>query len=267
MPATNEHVGELERRLTRLERIRRGGGGGAPGPQARRAAARRDPQDPRGRGTGRPRPWHHRRAGHHGAQGPKGEPRTGATGAQGIQGPQGPQGVSGASTFMVGTGAPTAGVGIDGTVYPIRARAASTARRRRGMARRRDRAPRPARTHLRAAHVRLGGTWPRRSEPSRQDRPGRAQRRAASEADPRAAQHDDRREARHLCAVEARRSAQGADRQAAQARPGRRQGGPGGRTRDAHPSARGAYDPNLDVQERAAKRGYRYTTEDLITGI
>jgi hypothetical protein len=28
----------------------------------------------------------------------------------------------------------------------------------------------------------------------------------------------------------------------------------------------GSYDPNLDVQERAAKRGYRYTTEDLTRG-
>ena len=41
----------------------------------------------------------------------------GAQGAQGIQGPQGPQGVSGASTFVSGTGAPTAGVGVDGSLY------------------------------------------------------------------------------------------------------------------------------------------------------
>jgi hypothetical protein len=47
-----------------------------------------------------------------GAQGPKGD-----TGATGPQGPQGIQGPSGASTFMSGHGAPTAGVGVDGTIY------------------------------------------------------------------------------------------------------------------------------------------------------
>jgi len=56
-----------------------------------------------------------------GPQGPKGD--TGATGAtgpqgpQGIQGIQGPQGPSGASTFLSGSGAPTAGVGVDGSIY------------------------------------------------------------------------------------------------------------------------------------------------------
>jgi Collagen triple helix repeat (20 copies) len=53
-----------------------------------------------------------------GPQGPKGD-----TGAQGAQGPkgdtgaQGPAGPSGASTFLSGTGAPTAGIGVDGSVY------------------------------------------------------------------------------------------------------------------------------------------------------
>ena len=56
-----------------------------------------------------------------GAQGVPGPP--GTTGAQGPKGdkgdpgPQGPQGVSGASTFLSGTGAPTAGVGVDGAIY------------------------------------------------------------------------------------------------------------------------------------------------------
>jgi len=56
-----------------------------------------------------------------GAQGPTGA--TGATGAQGPQGdvgptgPAGPQGPSGTSTFMAGTGAPTAAVGVDGSMY------------------------------------------------------------------------------------------------------------------------------------------------------
>jgi hypothetical protein len=45
-------------------------------------------------------------AGSAGAQGPKGDP--------GIQGPAGP---SGASTFLSGSGAPTAGVGVDGSIY------------------------------------------------------------------------------------------------------------------------------------------------------
>jgi len=47
--------------------------------------------------------------GNTGPQGPKGD--TGATG------PQGPQGPSGASTFLSGTGAPTAGTGVDGSIY------------------------------------------------------------------------------------------------------------------------------------------------------
>jgi hypothetical protein len=56
-----------------------------------------------------------------GPQGVKGD--TGDTGAQGPQGvkgdtgAQGPAGPSGASTFMAGVGAPTAGVGVDGTIY------------------------------------------------------------------------------------------------------------------------------------------------------
>ena len=41
----------------------------------------------------------------------------GDTGAQGAQGIQGPQGASGAATFLSGTGAPTAGVGVDGAIY------------------------------------------------------------------------------------------------------------------------------------------------------
>jgi len=47
-----------------------------------------------------------------GAQGPQG-----ATGPQGPQGPQGIQGPSGASTFVAGSGAPTAAVGVDGAIY------------------------------------------------------------------------------------------------------------------------------------------------------
>jgi hypothetical protein len=47
-----------------------------------------------------------------GTQGPAGA--TGATGATGAQGVQGP---SGASTFTSGTGAPTAGTGVDGAIY------------------------------------------------------------------------------------------------------------------------------------------------------
>jgi hypothetical protein len=50
-----------------------------------------------------------------GAQGPTGA--TGAQGATGQTGPQGPQGPSGASTFTAGTGAPSAGVGVDGAIY------------------------------------------------------------------------------------------------------------------------------------------------------
>lgn len=56
-----------------------------------------------------------------GAQGPQGvQGTTGATGSQGpqgIQGPIGPAGPSGASTFVSGSGAPTAGVGLDGAIY------------------------------------------------------------------------------------------------------------------------------------------------------
>ena len=59
-----------------------------------------------------------------GAQGPIG--LTGPTGPAGATGPQGPKGdtgatgptgPSGASTFVAGTGAPTAGVGVDGAIY------------------------------------------------------------------------------------------------------------------------------------------------------
>jgi hypothetical protein len=50
-----------------------------------------------------------------GATGPQGP--QGATGATGPQGPQGIQGPSGASTFVAGSGAPTAGVGVDGAIY------------------------------------------------------------------------------------------------------------------------------------------------------
>jgi hypothetical protein len=56
-----------------------------------------------------------------GPQGPQGDPgpqgAKGDTGAQGIQGPQGIPGPSGASTFLAGSGAPTAGVGVDGSIY------------------------------------------------------------------------------------------------------------------------------------------------------
>ena len=62
-----------------------------------------------------------------GAQGPKGDQGAvgpqgpiGATGAAGAVGPQGPVGAagpSGASTFLSGVGAPSAGVGVDGSVY------------------------------------------------------------------------------------------------------------------------------------------------------
>ena len=41
----------------------------------------------------------------------------GPAGATGPQGPTGAQGPSGASTFVSGTGAPTAGVGVDGSLY------------------------------------------------------------------------------------------------------------------------------------------------------
>jgi hypothetical protein len=50
-----------------------------------------------------------------GPQGPKGD--TGASGPQGPQGLQGPAGPSGASTFVAGSGVPTAAVGVDGAVY------------------------------------------------------------------------------------------------------------------------------------------------------
>lgn len=50
-----------------------------------------------------------------GAQGPQGV--QGVQGPQGPQGNVGPQGPSGASTFMAGTGAPSAAVGVDGAMY------------------------------------------------------------------------------------------------------------------------------------------------------
>lgn len=62
-----------------------------------------------------------------GATGPTGATGTtgapGATGPQGVKGDtgatgaQGPTGPSGASTFLSGSGAPTSGVGVDGSVY------------------------------------------------------------------------------------------------------------------------------------------------------
>jgi hypothetical protein len=42
---------------------------------------------------------------------------TGPAGPKGDTGAQGPQGASGASTFVAGTGAPPAGVGVDGSIY------------------------------------------------------------------------------------------------------------------------------------------------------
>jgi hypothetical protein len=69
-------------------------------------------------------------AGPAGPAGPQGDPGptgptgpTGATGATGPQGPKGdtgatgPAGPSGASTFVSGTGNPTAGTGVDGSIY------------------------------------------------------------------------------------------------------------------------------------------------------
>ena len=50
-----------------------------------------------------------------GPAGPKGDP--GPQGPAGAQGPQGPAGPSGASTFVSGTGAPTAAIGVDGSIY------------------------------------------------------------------------------------------------------------------------------------------------------
>src|SRR4029077_19706272 len=50
-----------------------------------------------------------------GATGPTGP--TGATGPPGDPGPTGATGPSGASTFLSGTGAPTAGVGVNGSIY------------------------------------------------------------------------------------------------------------------------------------------------------
>ena len=88
----------------RLLLLGSGGGGGATGPQG--------PAGPAGP-KGDPGPTGPQGAtGSTGAQGPKGD-----TGAQGIQGPQGAQGPSGASTFLSGAGAPTAGVGVDGSIY------------------------------------------------------------------------------------------------------------------------------------------------------
>lgn len=56
-----------------------------------------------------------------GAQGPKGDQgdpgATGAQGPAGTTGAQGPTGPSGASTFVSGSGAPTAGIGVDGAIY------------------------------------------------------------------------------------------------------------------------------------------------------
>lgn len=53
-----------------------------------------------------------------GAKGDKGDagPK-GDTGATGPKGDKGDTGTSGASTFVTGTGAPTAGTGVDGAVY------------------------------------------------------------------------------------------------------------------------------------------------------
>jgi hypothetical protein len=50
-----------------------------------------------------------------GTPGPAGP--TGPTGPQGPQGVAGPTGPSGAATFLSGTGAPGAGVGVDGAIY------------------------------------------------------------------------------------------------------------------------------------------------------
>jgi hypothetical protein len=79
-------------------------GGGAIGPPG--------PEGPAGpRGPAGP-------TGQTGPAGPTGPP--GATGPQGPQGPAGatgPAGPSGASTFVSGTGAPTAGTGVDGSIY------------------------------------------------------------------------------------------------------------------------------------------------------
>jgi hypothetical protein len=105
--------------------------GGEPGPQGPEGPA--GPAGPQGP-KGDPGP-----TGSTGAQGPKGDTGTtgpqgpvgaagapgatgakgdkGDTGAQGVQGPQGPAGPSGASTFIAGTGAPSAGVGVDGAIY------------------------------------------------------------------------------------------------------------------------------------------------------
>lgn len=56
-----------------------------------------------------------------GSQGPKGDAGAtgsqGPTGSQGATGAQGPAGPSGASTFMSGSGAPSAGIGVDGAMY------------------------------------------------------------------------------------------------------------------------------------------------------
>jgi hypothetical protein len=53
-----------------------------------------------------------------GPQGPAGiQGPAGPQGVKGDTGVQGPQGPSGASTFVAGSGAPTAGVGVDGAIY------------------------------------------------------------------------------------------------------------------------------------------------------
>jgi hypothetical protein len=54
-------------------------------------------------------------AGPTGPTGPQGS--TGPQGPVGPAGPTGPQGPSGTSSFVSGTGAPTAGIGVDGSVY------------------------------------------------------------------------------------------------------------------------------------------------------
>jgi hypothetical protein len=75
-----------------------GGGGGTAGPPGPAGPA--GPAGP---------------TGPQGATGIQGPP--GPTGATGPAGPTGPQGVSGTSSFMSGTGVPTAATGVDGSVY------------------------------------------------------------------------------------------------------------------------------------------------------
>jgi hypothetical protein len=75
----------------------------------------------------------------------------------------------GAGDLITGTGAPAAGVGIDGTVYLDQATGRFYGPKAAGrMAGRGDRATRPARTHLRADHDGLRrNAWPRESARSR----------------------------------------------------------------------------------------------------